>query len=305
MENRKGRLLSVALFILTILFSASMLWAQEQNDVQMHTKPVTEEISVIRDLKNGNTVVFSGKDGVLVVDTKSKELAKVLYKEIAKISKEPVRFVVNTHWHFDHVAGNEFFGKAGATIIAHKNVHQRMSTTQTIEMFDLISPPAPKMALPVLTFTEELILHLNGEEVRLFQVAPGHTDGDGIVYFSHANVIHLGDLYFNGIYPYIGIPTGGSIDGMISVGQHVLDMINDKTTIIPGHGPLATKTEYAEFLNMLAAIRNAVEQLVTAGKSLDNVIASKPTRPFDDKWGNGFLKPKDFVGLVYKDLARK
>lgn len=304
-KHQNRTLLKIFVCVMSLLFLASAISAQEQETAQLKVKTITEHISVIWDLKNGNTLVFAGKDGVLVVDTKSVELAEALLGKISKISKQPIRFVVNTHWHFDHVAGNEAFGNTGATIIAHKNVRQRMSTTQNIEIFNMTYPPAPQMALPVLTFTEDLVVHMNGEDVKLFHIAPGHTDGDGILYFPKANVIHVGDLYFNGLYPYIGVPTGGSINGMISVGRRLLDMIDDNTTIIPGHGPLATKTEYAEFIGMLTDIRDTIKQQIADGKSKEAVIASKPTQPFDEKWGNGFLKPNDFVGLVYMDLARQ
>lgn len=305
MEHQNRTLLKILVCVLSLLFLSSAISAQEQETAQLSVKTVTEHISVIWDLKNGNTLVFAGEDGVLVVDTKSVELAEALLGKISKISKQPIRFVVNTHWHFDHVAGNEIFSNTGATIIAHKNVRQRMSTTQNIEIFNMTFPPAPQMALPVLTFTEDLEVHMNSENVKLFHIAPGHTDGDGILYFPKANVIHVGDLYFNGLYPYIGVPTGGSINGMISVGRRLLDMIDDNTTIIPGHGPLATKTKYTEFLDMLTNIRDTIKQQIADGKSAEAVIASKPTQPFDEKWGNGFLKPNDFVGLVYMDLARK
>jgi glyoxylase-like metal-dependent hydrolase (beta-lactamase superfamily II) len=146
---------------------------------------------------------------------------------------------------------------------------------------------------------------LNGKKVSAFHLGPGHTSGDTIVYFRRANVIHLGDLYFKGLYPYIGISSGGSIKSMIKVGNKVLAMIDEKTKIVPGHGPLSNKAEYAEYLNMLTEIKNNVSKQIKAGKSQEEITASKPTKKFDSKWGKGFLGPDVFTGLVYMDLSRK
>ena len=304
MNSRKRSILLVLVAACFLTAAVSPVVAKTPAPSPLTVDTITTGLHVVRDLNNGNTVVFAGEDGVLVVDTKSQELSGALLGKIAEISDRPIRFVVNTHWHFDHVAGNEAFATTGATLISHENVRRRMSTEQKIDLFDMRFPPAPKPALPVVTFTRDLTLHLNGEAVRLFQVAPGHTDGDAIVYFPKANVIHVGDLYFNGLYPYIGVPTGGSIDAMIAVGRSVLGMIDDNTVIVPGHGPLAGKADYTGYLEMLTAIRNAVRDRIAEGGSKEAVIAAKPTRAFDEKWGHGFLKPDDFAGLVYMDLSR-
>ena len=303
MQNKLKQMIRTSLCVLCLMIMVSLTYAQEA--LQLSVVNVAENIAVIGDMGNGNTVILTGEDGVFMIDTKSQEIADQLIAKIAEISDQPIRFVVNTHWHYDHVGGNEKVANTGATIIAHENVRESMSIEQRIDMFNATIPPAPKAALPVMTFTEDVTFYINGEEVHVFHLGPGHTDGDAIVYFRNANVIQVGDLYFNGFYPYIGIEAGGSINTMIQVGNTVLEMIDDTTTIISGHGPIAKKAEYAEYVKMLTGIRDAIRPQIEAGKSLEEVIASKPTQAFDAKWGKGLFTPDQFTELVYTDLSRK
>ena len=303
MQNKLKQIIRTSLCVLCLMIMVSLAYAQEA--LQLNVVNVTENITVIWDMGSGNTAILTGEDGVFMIDTKIQELADQLIAKIAEISDQPIRFVVNTHWHYDHVGGNEKVVNTGATIIAHKNVRKSMSTEQRMDMFNTTVPPSPEVALPVMTFTENLTFYMNGEEVHVFHLGPGHTDGDAIVYFHNANVIQTGDLYFNGFYPYIGIEAGGSINTMIQVGNTLLEMIDDTTTIIPGHGPIAKKAEYAEYVKMLTGIRDAIRPQIEAGKSLEEVIASKPTQAFDAKWGKGLFTPDQFTELVYTDLSRK
>ena len=234
----------------------------------------------------------------------TKESVNQTIAAIKKLTDKPITYLINTHSDGDHIAGNQYFPES-VTIIAHENVRKSMSTEQRMDMFNTTVPPSPEAALPGMTFSEDLTFYMNGEEVHVFHLGPGHTDGDAIVYFHNANVIHLGDLYFNGLYPYIGIEAGGSINTMIQVGNTVLEMIDDTTTIIPGHGSIAKKAEYAEYVKMLTGIRDAIRPQIEAGKSLEEVIASKPTQAFDAKWGAGLFTPDQFTELVYTDLSRK
>ncbi|MBT3311127.1 MAG: MBL fold metallo-hydrolase [Desulfobacterales bacterium] len=291
--------------LLAFMFMVSIAYAKDETQVQLNVEKITENISIIFDQGNGNTLMFAGEDGVLIIDTKSGPAIEKLIAKIAEISDKPIRYAINTHWHYDHVGGNELMGKAGATIIAHENVRKRMNTEQKIKFFNKTIPPSPEKALPSITYTKKMAFHLNGKKVSAFHLGPGHTGGDTIVYFRSANVIHLGDLYFKGLYPYIGISSGGSIKSMIKVGNKVLAMIDEKTIIVPGHGPLSNKAEYAEYLNMLTEIKNNVSKQIKAGKSQEEITASKPTKKFDSKWGKGFLGPDVFTGLVYMDLSRK
>ena len=303
MQNKLKQIIRTSLCVLCLMIMVSLAYAQEA--LQLNVVNVTENITVIWDMGSGNTAILTGEDGVFMIDTKIQELADQLIAKIAEISDQPIRFVVNTHWHYDHVGGNEKVVNTGATIIAHENVRKSMNTEQRMDMFNTTVPPSPEAALPVMTFTENVTFYMNGEEVYVFHLGPGHTDGDAIVFFHNANVIQTGDLYFNGIYPYIGIEAGGSINTMIQVGNTILEMIDDTTTIIPGHGPIAKKADYVEYVKMLTGIRDAIRPQIEAGKSLEEVIASKPTQAFDAKWGKGLFTPAQFTELVYTDLSRK
>ncbi len=300
-------ILKRSLIVLCLMMGVmSFAYAQDAAQSTLNVTPLAKNISLIWDMRSGNTVVLTGEDGVLINDTKVKELAGPMAAKISEISGgKPVHFVVLTHWHFDHIGGNEMFGNAGAKLIAHENVRKRLSTEQRMDKFNMTVPPVPKAALPLITFMQGLTFHINGEDVQVMHLGPGHTDGDSIVYFHNANLIHLGDLYFNGFYPYIGIESGGSINTMISIGNKILEMIDDTTTIVPGHGAPAKKAEYAGYIQMLTAIRNAIHPQIKAGKTKEEVVASKPTQAFDAKWGHGLFTPDQFVELVYSDLSRK
>lgn len=293
------------LLCLFLLGTASSVFAQAaQPDVKFFVEPVAGNISCIGDSAgNGNVGVSVGEDGVVLIDTKSADVVEKMLAEIAKISAKPIRFVVNTHWHFDHVGGNEFVGKTGAAIIAHENVYKRMTAEQNMEFFNMKVPPAPKAALPIVTFTKDLTFRFNGEEISVFHLQPGHTDGDAIVYFRNANVLQTGDVYFAGAYPYIGIEAGGSVNKMIEAIDQLLPMMNDSTKIIPGHGPLSNKAGLEKYRTMLASVRDAITQQIHAGKTLDEIIAAKPTQAFDAEY-QCFFGENQCVKLFYLDLSR-
>ena len=180
-----------------------------------------------------------------------------------------------------------------------------MGIEHDMKMLNTKVPPAAEIARPLVTFNKEITFHLNGEDVKVFHVEPGHTDGDSVIYFQNANVIHMGDLYFEGLYPYIGIYSGGSINGMIKVINQILPMIDENTKVVPGHGPLSNKAQLHEYVSMLTAIRDNVSRLMQKGNTMEEVVAAKPTRAFDKKWGKGFLPPDQFAELVYMDLSPK
>jgi len=211
---------------------------------------------------------------------------------------------LNTHWHFDHTGGNENFGKVGAVIVAHENVRKRMSSEQLIEFLGMPTRPSPEQALPIVTFTTEVTFHLNGDEVHVFHVARAHTDGDAIVHFKESNVIHLGDVFFNKLYPFIDTSSGGTIDGMIAAADTVLALANDDTRLIPGHGPLATKGDLRNYRDMLSTIAGRVKTQIKDGKTLGDIIASKPTVEFDEAWGKGFIRPNKFVEMLWRNLPK-
>jgi glyoxylase-like metal-dependent hydrolase (beta-lactamase superfamily II) len=212
--------------------------------------------------------------------------------------------VLNTHWHGDHTGGNENLGKAGALIVAHDNVRQRMSVEQFSQTFDRTTPPSPEGALPVVTFSETVTFHLNGDEIHVIYVGPAHTDGDSVIHFRRANVLHMGDVLFNGRYPYIDLDAHGSIRGMIAACDRVLALTDAGTRIIPGHGTLGTRKDLESYRAMLQGVVDAVSPLVAQGKSLDEVKTADPLAAFDETWGQGFMKPEVFLGIVYRDLSR-
>jgi glyoxylase-like metal-dependent hydrolase (beta-lactamase superfamily II) len=213
-----------------------------------------------------------------------------------------VRFVLNTHWHFDHTGGNENLGKAGALIVAHENVRKRMSVENFIEFLGMKTQPDPKAALPVVTFTRDVTFHLNGDEVRVMHVPNAHTDGDAIVHFTKSDVIHMGDVFFNQLYPFIDTSSGGRVEGVVAAVDRALALAGASTKIIPGHGPLGTRADLQAYRDMLATIAGRMGEHVRAGRSLEQAIAAKPTADFDAAWGKGFLTPDRFTEMLYKNL---
>ncbi|MBA3497275.1 MAG: MBL fold metallo-hydrolase [Gemmatimonadales bacterium] len=216
-----------------------------------------------------------------------------------------VRFVLNTHWHGDHTGGNENMGKAGALIVAHENVRKRMSVEQFLEAFNERIPASPGAALPVITFTDTITFHLNGDDIRAYHVTAAHTDGDAIIHFTKADIVHMGDIYFNGMYPFIDVSSGGSVDGMIAAATRVLGTLGAATRVIPGHGPVSGRADLARYRDMLVNVRDRVRPMVKARKTRAQVQAARPSAGYDAIWGNGFLKPEQFVEIVYRSLGGK
>jgi len=297
-----GWLYSVFVSVFALLSSAS--FAQDNfSKVQIKTEKLTSSTYMLTGA-GGNLGVSIGADAVFVIDDQFAPLTPKIKAAIRKLSKKPVKFVLNTHWHSDHTGGNENFGKAGAVIVAHDNVRKRMSTAQLIEFLGMPIKASPKQALPVVTFTTDVTFHLNGDEVHVFHVNNGHTDGDAIVHFKKSNVIHLGDIFFNKLYPFIDTSSGGSVDGVIAATDKVLSLANDDTKLIPGHGPLATKGDLQSYRDMLATISTRVKAQIKEGKKLEDAIAAKPTAEFDAVWGKGFLPPNKFVDMLWKNLQQ-
>jgi cyclase len=253
----------------------------------------------------GNIGLSVGEDAVFVIDDQFAPLTPKITAAIAQVTPKPVRFVLNTHWHYDHTGGNENLGKAGAVIVAHHNVRKRMSTDQVIEFFNLKSKPEPKDALPVLTFSSDMSFHINGEEVRAIHMPAAHTDGDAVVHFTKSDVVHMGDIYFNGFYPFIDAESGGSAEGVIAACDKVLAFATDKTRIIPGHGPLSNAAELKAFRDLVATVSGRVKALVAQGKTLEEIKAAKVSADFDEKWGKGFIRPDRFAEMLARPLLKR
>jgi cyclase len=273
-------------------------------DVQIRTTDLGHGLYMLQG-RGGNIGVSAGPDGVVLIDDQFAPLAPKIQAAIAAISDRPIRFVLNTHWHGDHTGGNENLGSGGALIVAHHNVRKRLQAGGFMEAFKSDVAPAPASALPVVTFGEDASFHVNGLELAALHVAPAHTDGDAVVFFRGANVVHLGDLYFNGLYPVIDWGSGGHIDGMIAALDRLLPMIDDADRIIPGHGPLSNKAELRAYRELLATVATRIKQLMKQGKSLEQIKAAKPTAEYDEVWGKKYFKPDDWVEVVYRGLERQ
>lgn len=248
----------------------------------------------------GNVVVLNGADGKVVVDTFVQPAWTGLKAALDKLGNQKVTNVIDTHWHFDHSDNNEALRKEGAGIIAHDNTKKRMSESH--ELLGAKIPPSPADALPTLTFSATRRLDANGDSVMLGKIPNAHTDTDIYIKFQKANVLHLGDVFFNGMYPFIDATTGGSINGMIDGVNFSMKQADASTKIVPGHGPLGDLKSLTAFRDMLVTSRDSVAKLKKSGQTLPQVIAAAPTKDLDPVWGKGFFPPNDYVALVYNTL---
>ncbi|PYO65159.1 MAG: MBL fold metallo-hydrolase [Gemmatimonadetes bacterium] len=290
--------------VVLVLAAAAPAAAQVSYDtVQIRTVKVAEGVYMLMGA-GGNIGVSVGSDGVILIDDQFAPLSDKIKAAVAALGG-PIRFLLNTHWHFDHTGGNENFAKSGVVIVAHENVRRRMSVEQFISALNRREPPSPAAALPVVTFTDAITFYLNGDSINVFHVAPAHTDGDAVIWFRKANVMHMGDTFFNGRYPLIDLSSGGSVDGMVAAADRVLALVDANTRIIPGHGPLGDRPALQTYRAMLATVRDRIRQAVAAGQTLEQVQAAKPTAEFDAIWGKGSITPARFVEIVYTDLAAR
>ena len=246
----------------------------------------------------GNVAVLRGADGLVVVDT----FVAPAWPKLKEVLTSPVKVVINTHWHFDHTDNNAPLRASGATVVAHENTRKRMSTPQRIEMLQLDCPPSPPDALPQRVFDDAYTLDANGEKVAVTHVDPAHTDTDVIVRFERANVLHAGDVFFNGRYPLIDGSTVGKVNGMIAACERLVQLADAETRIVPGHGALATRAELGKYRDMLVTARDRVRALKDAGRTLEEAIAAKPLADLDADWAGGRYKGGDFVRMVYETL---
>ena len=286
------------------LAAAAPGWAQQDySKVEIKTEKLTDTIYMLVGA-GGNIGLCVGDDAVFVIDDQFAPLAPKIKAAIAAITPKPVQFLLNTHFHFDHTGGNEIFGRDGALIVAHDNVRRRMTADQLISFIGAKQNASPKAALPVITVAAEISFHINGDEVNAFHVPRAHTDGDLIVHFRKGDVVHMGDTFFNGMYPFIDTGSGGTADGVVAAADRVLALSGEKTKIIPGHGPLADKAALQAYRNMLATVTQRIKALRAAGKSDDEIRAAKPAADQDAAFGGGFIKPEQFVQMMLIAVAR-
>ncbi|HEU4747739.1 MAG TPA: MBL fold metallo-hydrolase [Gemmatimonadaceae bacterium] len=286
------------------LLPLSRLHAQpDLSQVQVKVVPVAPGVYMLEG-GGGNIGLSVGDDDAFLIDDQYAPMTAKVKAAVATVTSKPVRFVVNTHWHNDHTGGNEAMAGSGAIIFAHENVRRRMTTDQFLAAFNARIPASPKKALPVVTFSDTLSFYLNGDTIRSVHVANAHTDGDAIIFFRKANVIHMGDAFFNGFYPFIDVSTGGSVVGTIRAANHALAMSNAGTRFIPGHGPLATRADLVRYRDMMVSVRDTVSRLIARGRTLSQVIAARPLADLDARWGQGFLKPEQFLTIAYESLRQ-
>jgi glyoxylase-like metal-dependent hydrolase (beta-lactamase superfamily II) len=251
----------------------------------------------------GNIAVLTGADGKLFVDAGITASRPRLLEAASSLSDDPIKQLINTHWHFDHADGNSWLNAEGAAILAHDNTHKHLLSAQRVEDWDFNFPSPPLAAVPTEVFSSQKTLTLNRSTLHLKYYGPAHTDGDISVNFAEADILHTGDTFWNGIYPFIDYSTGGGIDGMIKATEANLAAATDKTMIIPGHGnPVSNRTELSAYRDMLVAIHDNVARLKQQGRSLEETIGAKPTAAFDDKWGQFVVTPALFTRLVYKGV---
>ncbi|MEP7084929.1 MAG: MBL fold metallo-hydrolase, partial [Betaproteobacteria bacterium] len=260
-----------ALVIACSLVSIPGFAQSDPSKVEIITQKLTDTTYMMVG-DGGNLGVGVGEDAVFLIDDQFAPLTPKIEAAIAKLSSKPVKFVLNTHWHFDHTGGNANLGKAGALIVAHDNVRKRMSADGFIEFLGMKTSPEPKVALPVVTFSTDTTFHLNGDEIHVFHVPRAHTDGDVIVHFRKSNVIHMGDTFFNKMYPFIDTSSGGSIDGMVAAVDRALSISNESTRFIPGHGPLGSRADLIAYRAMLAAVSTRIKTQIQQGMKLEDAI---------------------------------
>ncbi len=285
------------------LFVAHAAQAQDQDFSKVEVKATKVGGSVyMLEGAGGNIGVSVGDDGILLVDDQFAPLAPKIQAALRTITSQPVRFVLNTHWHGDHTGGNEPFA-ATASIIAHENVRKRLGM-ESRSMSGQVRPPAPKGALPVITFDDRLTVHVNGEDIRAIHYPKGHTDGDAIIFFPKSNVVHMGDDFFSGRFPFIDLQSGGSVKGLIANLDKVIPQIPTGAKIIPGHGPISTVDDLKKFASMLKESTALVEAGIRAGKTLEKLKNEKVLGKFDS-WSWEFIKTERFTEILYNDLTVK
>lgn len=281
------------------------VYAQDENNVTIKTTKLTDSLYMLEG-SGGNILVSVGEDGVFMVDDQFAPLTVKIKDAISKITDKPIKFVINTHWHPDHTGGNENLGEASAIIVSHDNVRKRLSTEQFSDFFKRSVPPLSEKGLPIITFSDNMTIYQNDDKIHIIHMDNGHTDGDSIVFFTKNNVIHVGDDFSDKAYPFIDISSGGTIDGLISSLKTISSRINDETKVVSGHTGISNKTKVDEYANMLTDVRNKTSQMITEGKTLEDIITLQPTSKYDKIYYDYSNRtPEDFVTHVYQSLTKK
>ncbi|WP_376697138.1 MBL fold metallo-hydrolase [Wenzhouxiangella sp. EGI_FJ10305] len=277
--------------------------AQSMEDVEINVESVTDDVHVLTG-RGGNLGLVVTEEGAFLVDDQYAPLTDKILAAIRSVTDQPVKFVLNTHWHGDHTGGNENLAEKGTLVVAHDNVRERMSSEQVNEFFGRTTPASPDAALSVVTFNDAISFHLGGHEIRSFHVPNAHTDGDSVVYLPGSNVIHAGDIVFYGLYPFVDVDSGGSLSGMISAVERIAELAGDDTAIITGHGgPVIDREQLLGYHQMLTTVQERLGSAIEEGLSLEEIQAAGITDEYDEQWGGGFIPPDRWIELLYRDAT--
>ncbi|QFT77895.1 MBL fold metallo-hydrolase [Erythrobacter sp. THAF29] len=282
----------------TIVLSAQASAQRSLEEVEVTSEEIAPGVAVLYGA-GGNIGVSYGEDATVIIDDQFAELTEKIEAAVAELGAQPIKYVVNTHWHFDHVGGNEHFGRAGKTIFAHDNVRVRMAEGGTVVGNE--TPPAAKEALPIVTYGQGMRFHLNGDTINLMYLGGGHTDGDSVVMWEDKNVVHMGDLYITiTSFPFVDVGSGGNVYNMMGTLDLVLEMIDNDTKVIPGHGAMSNKAELAAYRAMIGEAVERVEAMREEGASLADTVAAKPLASFDRE--GGFVSGDAFVTAIWNSM---
>ena len=290
------------LLTVVLLFAVSAHAQTDFSKVEIKVTKVAGNVYMLEG-SGGNIGVSVGDDGLLIVDDQFAPLADKIRAALKGLADKKLRFILNTHWHGDHTGGNVAFGPE-APIIAHDNVRKRLATEQKSIVFNRTTPPSPKEALPVITFNNSLSVHFNGEEIRAIHFPQGHTDGDSVIFFSASNVVHLGDDFFAGRFPFVDLESGGSVEGLIRNIGEIIEKIPAGAKLIPGHGPISTLDDLKSYHRMLQQTTDIVRQKIAAGKTVDQIKTEGLPAEWEP-WGAGFVKTDRWVETIYRSLTAK
>lgn len=285
-----------------MLLLAGPVAAQSMEDVEIGVESIDDGVHILTG-RGGNIGLVVTEDGAFLVDDQYAPLTDRIVAAVKSVTDQPVKFVLNTHWHGDHTGGNENLAERGTLVVAHENVRERMSSEQVSEFFGRTTPASPDGALPVVTFNDEVSFHLGGHTINAFHVPHAHTDGDSVVHLPEANVIHAGDVVFYGLYPFVDVDSGGSLEGMIVAVERIAELADENTTIIPGHGPLIDRAQLLEYHEMLSTVRERLESAIEDGKSLEAIQEAGLTAEYDEQWGDGFIPPDRWIELLHRGLT--
>ena len=309
--SRRRFLASASMATTVALLDPRHLFAEETGLVEHALKEAATAKITVQTLRRnvsvllgagGNIAVLMGPDGKLLVDAEIVTSRPNVSAALASINVDPIKQLINTHWHFDHTGGNEWLHQAGASVLAHENTRKHLLKDTRVEGWGYTFPAAPAGAIPSTVFKDDHTLHVNGTSLILKHYLPAHTDSDISVHFSEADIFHAGDTFWNRYYPFIDYSTGGSIDGQIRAAEANIAKVTDKMIVIPGHGAVGGKADLLLFRDVLVESRDKVATLKKQGRSLDEIVAAKPTAATDAEWGGGFMSPKQFVGLVFQGV---